>query len=311
MGTPVLAQEILIELHAAGYRIIGAYTKMDKPQGRKMEVQKSPVKIAAEKLGIPVFQPNTFDDRTVAQLRELNPDLIVVAAYGKILPKTVLEVAPLGAINVHTSLLPKFRGASPIQNALLQGEQETGVTIMRMDEGMDTGDILVQGTIPIAANDDCATLTKKLTRLGSDLLLRAIPGVANHEITPVPQSSHEATLCKLIKRSDGRIDWKNDASVIFNTYRALSPWPGVFTLWNNGNTPRRLKLLSLSLSDAFDIENETAIPGTVFQTQGSEIALQCGKGYLILHEIQIEGKKPMLVKDFTNGYKNFIGSVLS
>lgn len=311
MGTPLLAQKILSDLQSAGYPIVGVYTKIDKPQGRKMELQKSPVKVLAESLNIPVFQPRKFDEQTIAELYALHPDLIVVAAYGKILPKAVLAIAPKGAINVHTSLLPKFRGASPIQNALLSGEAETGVTIMLMDEGMDTGAILSQEKAAITLDDNCITLTEKLTRIGSDLLLKTIPDWINGKIRPQAQDNDQATFCRLIERTDGKVDWTKDAKVIFNTYRALTPWPGVFTFWDINGIAKRLKIIDIALSDSDIPEDGSRPPGSVFLTANGGIAIACGNGHILLKKVQIEGKKPMTIKDFTNGYPHFISGILN
>lgn len=307
MGTSPLAQVALQKLIEEQYNIVGVFTKADKKIGREQELTATPVKTLALENSIEVFQPIRFDEETVKTLRGLKPDLIVVAAYGKILPKTVLDMPGFGCINIHASLLPKFRGPSPIQNALLAGEKETGVTIMLMDENVDTGDILTQTILPIEEDDTFLELHDKLATLGAQLLSKTLPLWIKRQIESKPQNNSEATLCQLIEREDGRIFWETEAQKIYNRYRALFPWPGIFTFWRNEKTMLRLKLLKIRL----DKENSTdkhAI-GEVFQADNA-LAIQTIKGAILIEQLQLEGKKPMASNEFINGYPKFIGTIL-
>ena len=289
------------------YNILAVFTQPDKKSGRSGDIAQGPVKILAEKNKISAIQPEKFDEKTVSDLKELNPDLIIVASYGKILPKKALEIPGFGSINVHASLLPKFRGASPIQNALLSGEAETGITIMLMDEGMDTGDILLQEKISISATDTADILTEKLAKKGAEKLLEAIPLWIEKKISPKKQDGKRATLCQLIERSDGKIIWDNEAQNIFNQYRAFRPWPGIFSFWDNNNSTKRIKLNKISLQKINPQSSHRL--GEVFQI-GEEIGVQTSNGIIILNEIQLEGKNSVSAKEFSNGYPEFIGSIL-
>jgi methionyl-tRNA formyltransferase len=308
MGTSSLSAKILSELINAQYNIIGVYTKQDKKVGRSQQVSESEVKKVAIENKLEIYQPTRFDDATVSELKKLKPDLIVVAAYGKILPKSVLEIPGFGCLNVHVSLLPKFRGPSPIQNALLCGEKETGITIMLMDEGIDTGDIIAQQAIEIDPDDTTQSLTEKLSDLGAKFLLETIPLWVKRKIEPIKQDHTKATLCQLIEREDGKIFWEDEAVNIYNKYRALYPWPGIFTYWQKDNgSLLRLKLLKVSLHKNNPVNLRPS--GEVFEL-GDKIGVQTLKGVICLEEVQLEGKKPSDIKAFINGYPNFIGTVL-
>lgn len=307
MGTPSFAKEILSSLLKEKYNVLAVFTQPDKKSGRKGEFTPSPVKILAEKNKIPVIQPEKFDEQAISSLKELKPDLIIVAAYGKILPEKALEIPGFGSINVHASLLPKFRGASPIQNAILSGESETGITIMLMDEGMDTGDILSQEKISIDPNDTTPILMEKLENKGAETLLKTIPLWIKKRISPVKQDSSNATLCQLIERSDGKIIWDNDAQDIYNRYRAFHPWPGIFSFWDENGLTKRIKLNKISLQKT-NPQSQHRL-GEIFQI-GEEIGVQTGSGVIILNQIQLEGKDSISAKDFSNGHPDFIGSIL-
>ena len=307
MGTSELAQTVLKALIDEKYNVVGVFTKPDKKAGREQEVAEIPVKKLAAEKSIPVFQPVKFNDEAVGQLEKLKPDLIVVAAYGKILPKRVLEMPGFGCINVHVSLLPKFRGPSPIQNVLLSGEKETGTTIMLMDSGIDTGDILAQEKMPIADSDTADGLSEKLADLSAKLLLKTLPDWVERKLEPQKQDASQATLCQLIERQDGRIFWEEEAENIYNKYRALHPWPGIFCYWKNGDSLLRIKLKSISLQR---MDPQTKVPvGQIFQL-GDKLGVQTLEGVIILEEIQLEGKKAVSISEFTNGYPAFVGSVL-
>ncbi len=308
MGTSDLSEKILESLISNNYNIVGVFTKVDKKIGRKQELTSPAVKLLAEKHSISVFQPQTFKNpESVRQLKDLKPDLIVVAAYGKILPKSVLSIPGFGCINVHVSLLPKYRGPSPVQNALLCGEVETGTTIMLMDEGVDTGDILVQKKIKILATDTTESLMSKLADQGAQLLLETLPPWIKRTIQPIKQDSSQASLCQLIEREDGRILWIEDATSIYNKYRALTPWPGVFTYWKSDSSTVRLKLISIKLQKKNPLQIRSV--GEVFEI-GSDIAIQTSEGLILIEQLQKEGKKATDIASFINGHPKFIGSIL-
>lgn len=307
MGTSSLSEKILTDLIAEGYNIIAVYTKPDKKTGREQEITESPVKKIATEHKLTVIQPEKFNVEAISELKKLKPDLILVAAYGKILPKEVLEIPGFGCLNVHTSLLPKFRGPSPIQNALLCGEKETGTTIMLMDEGIDTGKIIAQAKITIKDDDTNESLTEKLAIFSSELLLKTLPAWIERKIEATDQDNSLATLCQLIEREDGRIFWEEEAENIYNKYRALYPWPGVFTFWKNNDSMFRLKLISISLQR---LNSEQTYPaGQVFQL-GEKIGVQTLSGIIFLEQIQLEGKKTTSITEFINGYPDFVGSIL-
>ncbi len=308
MGTSDLSEKILQTLIASDYRIVGVFTKVDKKIGRKQELTSPKVKLLAEKNNLPVFQPDTFKNPSaVEQLQNLRPELIIVAAYGKILPKAVLEIPNFGCINVHVSLLPKYRGPSPVQNALLNGETETGTTIMLMDEGIDTGAILAQKKLSISATDTTDTLMQKLAAQGAELLLETLPKWLERKIVPSKQDHSRASFCQMIKRSDGQIAWTDTAETIYNKYRALTPWPGIFTIWNNGRTAIRLKLISIEIEKGFS--EKIKLNGEVFK-HNSDVAIQTIAGIILVKELQKEGKKTTDISSFINGHPKFIGSVL-
>jgi methionyl-tRNA formyltransferase len=306
MGTSDFSKTILEGLLENGYNIISVYTQTDKKVGRDQKIQKSAVKILAEEEKIPVFEPIKFTDEVVQEIKKQKPDLIIVASYGKILPKSVLEIPESGCLNVHTSLLPKYRGPSPIQNAILNGETETGATIMLMNEGIDTGDILSQEKISIEKNENCAELFDKLAKISSILLLKTIPIWIERKIEPVAQNEKEATYCKIIKRNDGEINWSNNATSIYNQCRAFSPWPGVFTYFEKDGKKLRLKLHKISL--AKNLEKKYAL-GEVFK-KDEKVFVQTGNGSVQLLEVQLEGKNKIGIADFVRGYPEFLGTVL-
>ncbi|KKR22118.1 MAG: Methionyl-tRNA formyltransferase [Candidatus Moranbacteria bacterium GW2011_GWA2_39_41] len=303
MGTPEISADILSALLQDKYNIVGVYTQPDKRVGRKQVLQKSPVKTLAEKNSIPVFDPRRLDAEAIENLREMNPDLIVLIAYGKILPQVVLDLPRLGAVNIHPSLLPKFRGPSPIQSALLNGEKVTGTTIMLMDVGIDTGHILQQEQIDIDTNETYFELEKKLTKLSVKLLLETLPKLISGQAKPRKQNDNDATYCKMIRKEEGQVDWNQSAENIFNKYRAFASWPGIFTSWND----KHLKLNSVALATSSFAEYKN---GEIFRIENS-IFVQTASGAIELKEVQLEGKPVTKILNFSNGYKNFIGSILS
>ncbi|MBP7811416.1 MAG: methionyl-tRNA formyltransferase [Candidatus Moranbacteria bacterium] len=307
MGTPLFAATILQNLIDHHYQIVGVVTQPDKPTGRTQELQPSHTKQIALSHNLPVLQPNKFDEDAYEALKLWKPDLIIVAAYGKILPRSVLSLPGFGCVNVHASLLPKWRGASPIHNVLLAGETETGVTLMLMNEGVDTGDIIASERTDIDANETRPELETRLATIGAELLSHTLASFVERKIVAQPQNSEEATLCQLIDREDGHIFWNDDSQTLYDRYRALTPWPGIFTFWKKNGTPQRLKLLSIGhIKQAPQIKHAT---GEVFEI-GESIGVQTGTGILLLKEVQLEGKERVDIQTFVRGYRDFIGSIL-
>jgi methionyl-tRNA formyltransferase len=240
MGTPEFAVPILDALSRTPHDIVGVYTRADQPAGRGKQRQPSPIKQFALTRGLPIFQPPTLRHvEPIAPLRDLAPDLIIVAAYGLILPRAVLMIPPRGCVNTHASLLPRHRGAAPMMAAILAGDAETGITLMRMDEGLDTGAILAQRAIPINPEDTTGTLTPKLATVAAELMIETLPPILAGEIEPQPQDHTRATLFKQIKKEEGLIDWSHPAVEIVRRVRAFNPWPSAFTFWNGA----QLKIL--------------------------------------------------------------------
>lgn len=303
MGTPDFAVPVLQALTQTPHHIAGVYTRPDKPAGRGNQLQASPVKQLALAQGLPVYQPTSLrKPAVIEQLRALAPDVIIVAAFGLISPPEVLAIPPRGCINTHASLLPRHRGAAPIPAAILAGDHETGVTLMQMDAGIDTGPILAQRALPIAEDDTTGTLTPKLAHLAAELLIETLPRILAGEMTPQPQDDAHATFTKMIHKEEGRLDWTQPAIEIARRVRAFNPWPSAYTFWNRV----QLKILRASAAD-FLTDTE---PGRVIQAQ-KEIAVATGKGALILREVQLAGKRAMRIEEFVRGQKMFVGSVLN
>ena len=318
MGTPDFAVPSLTALISAGYAIAAAVTQPDRPQGRKRELAPPPVKIVAERHGIPVLQPERIrDPEAVDAIRKLAPDLIVTAAYGQILPKALLDLPRLGCINVHGSLLPKYRGGAPIQHALMNGEEKTGVTIMYMAEGLDTGDMISKIEVPIGIEDDAGTLFDKLSAAGADLLVRTLPDLIAGRIRAVPQNDAEATYARTLTRDDERIDWSAPALTVYNRIRALRPRPGAYTLLG-GETLKIWRALPPAEPSEGGGENapdgsagaSTAVPGTVLKVLPAFIEVAAGDGPIRLTEVQPAGKKAMPVADFINSGRIKPGMIL-
>ncbi len=306
MGTPPFASDLLMTLIEDEYHIVGVVTKADKPSGRKGEVTVSAVKKLALEHSLPILQPEKLDDAAFDALKALSPDIIIVAAYGKILPKRFLELPGFGAVNVHASLLPLYRGSSPIHNAILDGREETGITLMQMDTGMDTGNIITQRTVKINPDEMLEQLTTKLTLLAKKMLSSDLPLYVKHKLPITPQPTTGATLCQLIERSDGQVIWSTEANRIYNQYRALSPWPGLYTFWPQKNSTLRLKLHVISL---LPDQQLSEVHGMVVEHE-EKILVQAERGMIVLEEIQLEGRNRMLVSDFIKGNPTFIGSIL-
>ena len=279
-------------------------TQSDKPVGRKQELQKSPVKLLAKKHGLPITQPVSLKSYALHPAPEdighMTYDVGICAQYGLIIPEDILNAPKHGIINVHTSLLPKYRGASPIQSALINGEEETGVTLMKMDAGLDTGPILWQKALKIEPNDNYTTVEEKLAKIAILGLTEAIPDYVAGTLSTTPQDNAHASICKELTREDGRIDWSKTAQQIYNQYRGLTPWPGVWTVWND----KRLKLLQINPS------NKTLQTGQVL-VEGDKIYIGAGDQAIEILELQLEGKQKTSAKDFINGYKSIDKVALS
>jgi len=300
MGTAELACASLEALcRATGIDVVAVVTQPDKPKGRELKMQPTPVKAIAMKRDLPVHQPlKARAPEFVDQLRKLAPNLIVVAAYGQILPQVILDIPKFGCLNVHTSLLPKYRGAAPIQWALLSGDSETGVTIMKMDAGLDTGDILAETRTPIADTDNAQTLHDRLAKLGADLLVRTIPDYVAERIVARPQPPEGASYARKITKEDGRIDWSKPAREIWNQVRAFTPWPGAFT-----HLPAEGPTKLLKIWDATMQEHAFKNPGEILETGKLGIVVACGEHALRILELQLEGGKRLSAQQFLAGHE--------
>ena len=307
MGTPDFAANILRVMLKEKLDIISVYTQGDKKVGRSQSLEKSAVKNVAEEYKIKVFEPKKFDEGVVREIENQKPDLIIVSAYGKILPKIVLEIPRFGVINTHPSSLPKYRGASPIQNAILNGEKKTAATIMCLVEKVDAGDILKQEEVEIGEYETYPELSQRLSDISARLLIEIIPLLIAGKIEPKKQNESEATFCQLIKKEDGKINWEDNAKDIYNRFRAFYVWPGIFTHFERGKQNLRLKLNKISL-DENELENNLEL-GKIFCTH-KVVKVKTSKGNIILEEVQLEGKNKMQATDFVRGYANFVGSVL-
>ena len=306
MGTPELAAISLAGLlREPVFQIVAVVTQPDRPKGRELRLQPSPVKLLAVEHNIPVLQPEKArDPNFISQLATMQPELIAVAAYGQILPKQILELPRLGCVNVHTSLLPKYRGAAPIQAALLNGDAETGVTIMKMDVGLDTGDILTQRTTPIAATDNAATLHDRLATLGAELLVSTLRDYAAGTIQPRPQPHDFATQVPKIRKEEGRIDWTQPATAIWNRVRAFTPWPGAFTFLRLGGKETLLKLWQA------EVTSTSGATGEILAADKSGIIVGCGSGSLRITSLQREGGRRLSAGEFLAGHSLPLGTPL-
>jgi methionyl-tRNA formyltransferase len=298
IGTAELSCASLQSLfESPAFNLLAVVTQPDRPKGRQLKLQPSPVKSLAAKVSLPVLQPERArDEEFIKQLRSLEPDLIAVAAYGQILPANILELPRFGCLNVHTSLLPRYRGAAPIQWAILDGAQETGVTIMKMDIGLDTGDILTQQKTTILDTDDAQTLHDRLARMGAELLVQTIPRYIDGEIKPHPQPATGVSYARKIKKEDGHIDWSKPALAIWNQVRGLVPWPGAFTFLQTGGQPQLLKLWQAEIADL------KGPPGEILEVEKNGIVVGCGSGALRIRVLQREGSRRLTAQEFLTGY---------
>jgi len=301
-GTPQFAVPTLNKLREAGFSLSLVVTQPDRPHGRHLELAPSPVKQRALDLGLPVIQPEKIKNNLEfrAQLEALQPEAIIVVAYGRIIPQWMIDLPRLGNINLHASLLPKYRGAAPIQWAIANGEAGTGVTTMRIDAGLDTGDILLREKIAISPEDTAETLAPRLSVIGADLIVQTLRGLQAGAVSPKPQDNTKATLAPILRKEDGRIDFQRTALEIHNRLRGFQPWPGAFTTFRGKN---------LSIWQASVLTRSLA-PGE-FHVEGDSLSVGCAAGSaLSLLELQPEGKKHMPARDFIHGYRPRNGEVL-
>lgn len=305
MGTPDFAVGALEAIVAAGHTVTAVVTQPDKAKGRSGQAQFPPVKECAVKHGIPVFQPVKIKaPDAVEELKKFEADIFVVAAFGQILSKEILDMPKFGCVNIHASLLPKYRGAAPINWCIINGEKETGVTIQQMNEGIDTGDILAAKSMAIAPDETAESLFDKLSKLGAKLIVETLPKLERGEITPVPQDEALASHTKMMSKSLGRIDWNNDAVSIERLVRGLNSWPSAYTFWNK-------KSLKLWRCEVIDAESENAdLAGKVMAVSKDSFDVACAKGALRVWELQLEGKKRMDTKTFLLGNQVNVGDLL-
>lgn len=294
MGTPDFAVGALEALIQAGHEITAVVTQPDKPKGRSGQMQFPPVKECAVKHGIPVLQPiKVKAQESVAQLKEITADIFVVAAFGQILSKEILEIPKYGCVCIHASLLPKYRGAAPINWAIIDGEQESGVTIMQMDTGIDTGDILTRKAVPIEKKETAQSLFDKLAVAGAQLIVETLPQIEAGTLTPIKQDDSQSCYAKMMEKSLGKIDWSRDAVSIERLVRGLNSWPGTYTLYQGKN----VKIWSCDVLD----EDTQATPGTIISVSKDSFDVATGKGVLRIWELQLEGKKRMDTGTFLLG----------
>jgi methionyl-tRNA formyltransferase len=303
MGTPDFAVPSLNALHRSGYTIPLVVTQPDRPAGRGRRLVAPPVKIAAETLGLNLFQPQRIaSPAAMNRIAEAAPDGLVVVAFGQLLPQALIELAPLGAINLHASLLPSYRGPAPIQWAIINGDQQTGITTMLLDTGVDTGDMLLRKPTPISKDDTAATLHDRLALMGSALLTETLREWAANRIEPMPQPHDQASYAPLLKKDDGRIDWHKTATTLDRFIRGVSPWPGAFTFCND----RRLKIFR-----AHPVPYDTVCsPGTIVESQMGRLIVATGKDALSILELQGESGKRLNITDFLCGTNLCPGMVL-
>lgn len=305
MGTPEFAQTVLKALiDCPDYEVIMCCCQPDKPVGRKKIITPPPSKVLAVENNIEVFQPDSMKtDGSYETIKAASPDLIVTAAYGKILPQRILDIPSKGSVNVHASLLPKYRGSAPVQFAIMDGESETGVTIMKMDAGIDTGDMISVVKVPIDENIDTEGLMAQLAEAGGKLLIETLPGYLDGSIKSVPQDNDKATLCSMIKPEDGIIDWKDTARKIHDRVRALTAWPGASTLLD-GN---KLKIYKTRLV-SFDGDASQYKEGAIVVAHKKDLIVKCGEGFVAIDELQTSGGKRLMAIDCAHNFK--VGTVL-
>lgn len=316
MGTPyfaVPALKALIEGSAPsailpeGYEIVTVVTRPDKPAGRGREVAFSPVKQTAQSYDIPVWQPGSFKKQENSEaLAAYKADLYIVAAFGQILPLAVLDQPRYGTLNIHASLLPKYRGPDPITEAILQGDEQTGVSIMLLDAGIDTGPVIMRQSVSISNDETLGSLTIKLAELGAQTLQEALPLWVAGKLQPMPQDDANATHTRMRQKEDGKLNWEKPAATLARQVRAFMPWPGSYALWRN-------KLLKIIVAHPYSVEITPSVPGTVlvYEEAGHQVlAVATGSGLLRINQLQLEGKRAMTAEEFLRGYSQITGQIL-
>ncbi|MBB1380232.1 methionyl-tRNA formyltransferase [Pseudoalteromonas sp. SR43-2] len=302
-GTPDFAARHLQALIQSEHQIVGVYSQPDRPAGRGKKLKASEVKELALEHNLPVFQPQSLkNDEALDELTSLNADIMIVVAYGLILPKAILEAPRLGCLNVHGSILPRWRGAAPIQRAIWAGDEQTGVTIMQMDEGLDTGDMLHISRCPISTTETSASLYTKLAELGPDALIETINKLANGEITPEPQNDELANYAKKLSKEEADIDWSMSALQIERNIRSFNPWPMCFT--QMGGQTVKIHQAQVML--------QSGVPGQILSSDKNGVVVACGEHALCITQLQPQGKKPMAINDFLNGRSDWVapGTIL-
>lgn len=303
MGTPDFAVEALEALASSRHEVTAVFTQPDKPKGRGKAMQFTPVKEVALRENIPVYQPKKVRDPEVIQkIRELAPDVLVVVAFGQIIPQEILDIAPYGCINVHGSLLPKYRGAAPIQWAVIDGEKESGVTTMQMDAGLDTGDMLLKTVVPLDEKETGGSLFDKLSKAGADLLLKTLDALENGTVTPQKQGESPTAYAKMLTKDMGAIDWNRPAKELERLIRGLNPWPGTYTEYQG----KTLKIWGATVKEGGDPSKA----GTIVNVKKHSFGIQTKDGILVPTEIQLEGKKRMTAEAFLCGVSLEEGTVL-
>lgn len=304
MGTPDFSVPALKALVEAGHEVAAVVTQPDRPRGRGKELQMTPVKVQALAYGIPVYQPEKVKDPAFVEiLRNLQPEVIVVIAFGQILSRDILDLPPYGCINIHASLLPKYRGAAPIQWAVIDGEKETGVTTMMMDVGLDTGDMLEKTVIPLDPKETGGSLFDKLSQAGGPLILSTLEKLKAGTAVRTPQTDEDSTYAKMLTKSLGQIDWSMEAAAIERLIRGLNPWPSAYTFVHG-------KTLKIWDADVLKESSDGAAPGQIIRTDPHSLIVAAGEALLSIRELQLEGKKRMGVETFLRGYTIEKGEIL-
>jgi|TARA_B100001750_G_scaffold236380_1_gene240151 methionyl-tRNA formyltransferase len=303
MGSPKFALPVLKNLIESRHDLVGVYTQPDKPSGRGKKMNSPAVKLFAKDLGFDVYQPSSLKDpKTCQEISELKPSLIIVAAYGKLIPKELLSIPQYGCWNLHPSLLPEYRGPSPVVSAILDGKTSTGVTLMQMDEGLDTGPIIDQEKLKLNITGSAEEFTEKLFAMGGELLIKNLPNLINGNMILRQQTNSLATTTKLVKKSDGLINWKDTAEHIIRMERAYRNWPGIYTKWKN-KTIQILEIKNIKSDQVYES------PGKVEKLE-NKLIVQTAKGGVIISKLKMEGKREVDSLDFISGYPDFINSQL-
>lgn len=302
-GTPEFSLPTLESLYNSGHEISLVITQRDRPKGRGKKLQYTPVKEKALQLGLEIYQPDNINsDESIEKLKMINPDFLIVVAFGQILKKKVLDIPKIDALNVHASLLPKYRGAAPINWAILNGEEETGVTIMKIDEGLDTGDIISSVSTPIDDADDAITVHDRLSRLGGELIVSTLVDIVNNRAKYTPQKNEISTYAPMLYKDNGRIDWNKPSKDIFNQVRGLKPWPSAFTYYED----KQIKIHKIKLTD----ENSNGEPGKIVDVSNSSVFINSADKIIVVEELQFPNKRPMKVSEYLAGNSIVKGTIL-